>query len=324
MSLGLVIPVCNDLAGLRTVLGQAGDLGIFDQVVVVDDASDQPLTPEAIAGDDGTGADLNLSLLQQPRRCGAGAARNRGLAEIRTDYVLFFDADDHLRPELGDLWQDLQTQDLPFDFCMFHHIEERRRQEDHWGMFPKDEDLWRQAGAQHPMAVLEDPEALATLVQVAAYPWNKIYRTAFLRAHQISCSETVVHNDIALHWRGFLAAKRVICAPLLGCEHILGQTRDHITHKKGAERLQLFHALGDVQVALAGEDPQPWRLAFARFYIDLITWAQARVDPAFRAAFDQQARRFLMADLDPELFQTLNHQFPDLARQALDLMQDRG
>lgn len=319
MTLGLVVPVCNDLAGVQNLLAQARELGIFNQIVVVDDASDEVLTPAQLAQ-----PDQQVQLLRQDLRGGAGAARNRGFAEIDTDHVLFFDADDQLRPELGELWHDLQQHPQPFDFCIFQHVEERCRQDGHLGMFPKDEDLWHRAGATHPLSLLQTDAALAILAQVAAYPWNKIYSCAFLRDHQIRCSETVVHNDLALHWRSFLAARQVISAPLLGCEHILGQSRNHITHRQGAERLQLFQALQDVQHVVMERDALPWRLAFACFYIDLITWAQARIDPAFLPEFNQRARAFLLVDLDASLFSALNHYNPDLARQGLNLMQTQG
>ncbi len=320
MTLGLVIPVYNDAAGVRQVLAQVHEIDIFDQVVIVDDASEQRLQLEDLLPADLISRDLDIGILRHESCRGAGAARNRGLAEIRTDHVLFFDADDQLRPELAELWHDLQQMEQPFDFCMFQHVEERCRQDGHWGMFPKDEELWHRAGANHPRGRIMAGEDLATLAQVAAYPWNKIYRVAFLRDHQIRCSETVVHNDIALHWRGFFAAEQVVYARLLGCEHILGQSRNHITHRHGAERLQLFQALEDVHAIFNTVSATPWRLAFACFYIDLIHWAQARIDPAFMSEFRQRARDFVARDLDAALFQTLNHHNPDLARRGLDLL----
>ena len=47
-SLALVIPVYNDATGLVSLLRQVADLGCFDQLVIGDDASDQPVTLEAV------------------------------------------------------------------------------------------------------------------------------------------------------------------------------------------------------------------------------------------------------------------------------------
>lgn len=329
MLLSLVVPVCNDLDGVQAVVADACALGIFARIVIADDASDVAFdldTAAAKIGKEASASRPEITVLRSDQRQGAGGARNRALEAVGTSHVLFFDADDHLRPELADLWQSLlNREDLApsFDFCIFQHLEERRRQEGHLGMFRKDEALWKRAGAVHPLTQLNEAADLAILAQVAAYPWNKIYRTDFLRRHQIRCSETVVHNDIALHWRGFMAAQQVLCAPLLGCEHVLGQGRDHITLKKGAERLQLFQALEDVETSLhRGSDviDPTWRLAFACFYIDLIDWARNQIMPEFLGKFVRLAQAFLRRNLCPDLFAALNHHNPDLARRGLDLM----
>ncbi len=333
MKLSLIIPVCNDLDGVQNVVSQACELGIFEQILIADDASDVPLSDELVC--DGLSETArsgmpNIVILRADTRQGAGAARNRALAQLCTSHVLFFDADDHLRPELAELWHRLQTESEEFDFCMFNHVEERRRQEGHLGMFAKDETLWCQAGAMHPFCVLDAGQgtaALTRLAQVAAYPWNKIYRSAFLQDHAVRCSETTVHNDIALHWMGFFAAKRVISSSALGCEHVVGQTRNHITLRNGVERLQLFQALADVRQALAGQqqgDGFAWRVAFACFYLDVIGWARGRIDPALQSEFDRLAHQFLSSDLDPAVFMAVNHRNPELARRGLNLMTQGG
>ena len=65
-------------------------------IVVVDDGSDDPETRAALAELDG---DPDVTVLRQDRRHGPAAARNRGLAELDTAYVLPLDADDLLLPE---------------------------------------------------------------------------------------------------------------------------------------------------------------------------------------------------------------------------------
>jgi glycosyltransferase involved in cell wall biosynthesis len=65
-------------------------------IVVVDDASLDPETIEALARLDD---DPEVTVLRQPKNSGPSVARNRGLAELSTSYVLPVDADDELLPD---------------------------------------------------------------------------------------------------------------------------------------------------------------------------------------------------------------------------------
>jgi glycosyltransferase involved in cell wall biosynthesis len=107
MNLALVIPVWNDQGGLIRLLKQAQSLGIFDEIVVVDDGSDPVVeVPELGA--------LKVTVLRHDQPHGPGVARNRGLERVTSTHVLFFDSDDELTPALADLWHDLMDQHFDF------------------------------------------------------------------------------------------------------------------------------------------------------------------------------------------------------------------
>jgi glycosyltransferase involved in cell wall biosynthesis len=66
------------------------------QVVVVDDGSTDPETIEALEAAERDG---RASVIRLPENRGPSAARNRGLRELQTSYVLPLDADDMLLPD---------------------------------------------------------------------------------------------------------------------------------------------------------------------------------------------------------------------------------
>jgi Glycosyl transferase family 2 len=66
------------------------------RIVIVDDGSDDP---ETIAALERLDADPDLTVLRQPVNAGPSAARNRGLEQLETSYVLSLDADDRLLPD---------------------------------------------------------------------------------------------------------------------------------------------------------------------------------------------------------------------------------
>lgn len=68
------------------------------RVIVVDNASSDS-TVARIREWSASHPEIDLLLLSEPQS-GASAARNRGLREVKTEYVVFFDSDDEMMPAL--------------------------------------------------------------------------------------------------------------------------------------------------------------------------------------------------------------------------------
>lgn len=295
-SLALVIPVHNDPDGLARVLAQARAFGVFAQIVVVDDGSDPPV-PDA----------PDITLIRHASARGGGVARNRGLRAVRTDYVLFFDADDTLTDDLPHLLADLTDHarapqngpqnvppgeqpgtPRPFDMCLFKHADSRMAAAGLWGQ-PDWDEVWWQAAGIGPAPLSAPPRAVwPLLAQTANYPWNKILRTRFLRRHRIGCAPTPVHQDIPLHWLAFVHARHVLVSDRICALHHVSPSGGRLTNRNGPERMAVFDALAPVQKAVA-KDPV-WRAALAQFAAGLFDWIADRVDAATAPRFAQAAR----------------------------------
>lgn len=301
LDLALVIPVRNDPAGLARLLDRARALAIFSQIVVVDDGSD----PAVSAAPD-------LTLLRHDRPQGGGVARNLGLTAVETGHVLFFDADDLVTAELPLLLDDL-AQAAPFDFCLFKHADSRVAAEARWGQPDWDDRFWQAAG--HGIGALREAgaDALPVLARTANYPWNKIYRTAFLRAHGIGCAATEVHQDIPLHWLGFLAARRVLVSDRICAWHHVDPAGGRLTNRRGPERMQVFEALTPVAEAMRDT---VWQAALADFTLGLADWCESVMDPALHAGFRAAEARWLARHLGAAL--------PEIAAQDASLAQRLG
>lgn len=281
----LVIPVWNDADGLARLLDQVRRAGLFSQIVVVDDGSDCPVAQAP-----------DLTLIRHARPMGGGVARNTGLAAVQASHVLFFDADDLPTGELADLLADLHGQD--FDFCLFRHADSRVAAELRRGQPDWDDVHWQASG--HAIGTLAEAGAAARahLVQTANYPWNKVYRTGFLRQHGIGCAPTMVHQDIPLHWLGFLKAGQVLVSDRICAWHQVAMAGDRLTNRTGPERLQVFEALEPVGQAAATADPA-MRLALARFVPGLVDWIAARIDPALLPRLRQAEADWLTRHVAP-------------------------
>lgn len=85
----VVIPVWDRYASLRMreAVDSISSQDRTARILVVDNASTVPL-PEL----------AHVSVVRSPERVTLGAARNLGLAEVETQYVIFWDADDVMEP----------------------------------------------------------------------------------------------------------------------------------------------------------------------------------------------------------------------------------
>ncbi len=323
MTLALLIPVWNDAEGLAQLLAQVPELGVFSQVIVVDDASDPPV-PQDLA-DPG----CELVVLRLDERHGAGFARNRGLDAVTASHVIFFDSDDLFTPDFRKLVDELRVNPSihSADFTIFRHVDSRVRERGGLGPLQSDQAYWASAMGAAAAADLEGkprklPRAGALqLCRIAAYPWNKIYRTAFLREQNIRCTEIPVHNDLELHWASFLKAKSILCSARVCCEHFVHPNGSRLTNRTGEERLRVFEAFDNLLDILV---EAPERLAYMtvllEFALRLSAWIKGALEPQFHPALRAGMRKFLLGRLTPPLYALIAVRSPDLAMRINDVL----
>lgn len=312
--LAVVIPVWNDPEGLAQLLPQLLAVPEITQIVIADDASEPPCSAEQIGLGDAA-ADPRLIWLRSETQRGAGHARNIGLQQVTAPHVLFFDSDDILLPGVADLLADLARPETPaFDFCLFRHVDSRRRAAGAPGPLPSDQRLWDEIAVTETPALLSPGQA-ARICRISAYPWNKIYRTAFLRDCGIRCTEIMVHNDLELHWTGFLRGRHILASSRLCCEHFVHKSGQRLTNRSGAERLEVFQALEAVQtdIASAAGIAETYGDAATEFYLNLFRWIDGMLEPELRAPFHDKAQNFLRQQLSLPVFTLVALRDPGLA-----------
>lgn len=319
--LAIVIPVWNLPDDLANLLRQVCAMQIFSQVVVVDDSSNLNCDPSRL-GLPPVPASVELIYIRSPVRKGAGHARNIGLQAVTAENVLFFDADDQLCEAFPEIWRQHLQAKMP-DFTIFRHSDNRIEDGDgRQGTFLHEEAMWRTALRTKARRLLT-PQERADLVMISAYPWNKIYRTAFLRDNAIDCSETPVHNDIRLHWLSFLKAGTVQATTLIGARHVIGDRGHHLTRFRGRERLCLGEILADVTYQIRQKPGQHLLMQrFIHFVDNICRWNLDQIDqiliPEFRDLARQSYLRFT-----PEEFRLFSVEQPAHAARIVQfLMQE--
>lgn len=288
LDITLAVCVWNDAERLARLLEQARQMRLFAEILVVDDGSDIPVRAPG------------TRIIRHPACLGIGAARNTAMDAVRSDYLLFADSDDLLLPELPLLLADL-AEAAPFDLCLFRHVDSRLSDTGRWGQTEADELLWQSAG--HATGTLAEaaPAARPLLARQVNYPWNKVFRTAFLRDNAIRCPEVRVHEDIALHWLSLVRAERMLVSDRAAILHHVRSAGDRLTDRRDAIRLQLFAAMEPVANAFRDATPV-WRSAFLANAMLVSDWAETVLAPETRPAFREAESAWftrLVADWGP-------------------------
>lgn len=315
MTVSIVIPAFNDAEGVTAALEVLNAVDCVSEIIVVDDCSTPALqTPSA-------GAGKTVTLLRHDTNKGGGGARNTGLAAVTQPFVLFLDSDDLPTPGFGAILNQFLDHGGAFDFAMFRHLDSREIAAGRQSGLAVDERCWDQLPKQ-PFPQRMDAKQIALMSEVSAYPWNKLYRTAFLRDKAIGCTEIPVHNDIELHWLSFLMAEDVLFTHQTGLTHFVAQGGNRITNRKGADRMRVFEALEPVVARMKeAQVADELELAFWTFFNKLMRWVPNNLQPDLVDDFLSLRQKFMLTHLSPDDFRLLAYRDPGLSSALLGLMQ---
>ena len=175
------------------------------EAVLVDDAStdETPTIFQAAAAED-----TRFRVIRHDRRRGLGAARNTGLAEVRTPFLGFLDADDVLQPDaLRLLVGELDTSGS--DFVAGAYV--RLRPIDGGRYRAGEIQPWVRAAtapARRGVTIDEHPEASGNIVA-----WSKVSRTAFWQQAGLRFPEGRLYEDQILAQQMYARARRFDVVP---------------------------------------------------------------------------------------------------------------
>jgi hypothetical protein len=320
MSLSLAIPVRDDLRGLRALMERIALLGCVDEVLVFDDGSEAPVDVDALWTPGGPARD-HVRILRAETSVGAGRGRNILCDHIQTSHVLFFDSDDLPTLELPRLLGELEGRQ--FDFCLFKHADTRTAAWGGWGQMPIDEAQWRVAGLADTVLDTVSPPKAALLAETANYPWNKIYRTDFLRDNAtVRCFEIPVHNDVGLHWDSFLAAKTVLASARIAAQHVVAAGKGRLTNRTGVERLDVFGPLDQLAERILAAPSRHFVTPFFRFMTGLFAWIRQNLNPRLHPSLNDKISNFFNAHVPPGVFARVSREDPVLGLRICLIMEE--
>lgn len=198
--ISVIMPVYNVEMFLKETIATLQKQTLKDfEVLFVDDGStdgSQEILYHTAASDG------RFKVLRQ-QNGGAGAARNRGFEAAQGKYCIFLDSDDLFCPDLLEkLYDAAELHQADIATCNFSRFDEKGnvtyRTGIHTEWLPRDIQVFNyQDCPNHIMSVVNPT------------PWNKLYRSDFIRANNLKYEEISSTNDITFAAVSVAAAERI-------------------------------------------------------------------------------------------------------------------
>lgn len=246
--ISVIVPFHNAAATLeRCVRALLDQKDVTLEIILVDDAStdDGPAIAAALAHGLSAQARAQLRLIRLEHNVGPGAARNAGMAEAVGDYIGFADADDTCADDMfATLLAAARDAHADMAVCGLDCV----REGTHRHICPQ-----ASATAQN---LLNDPDLLAPSV-------NKMYRTAFVREHELRFPASRMSEDMAFAFKVLLHRPRLAFVPQPLYTYV--RTPSSSTMRM-ALRKESIISLADVKRALRKVDAPPlFRRAYRKY-----------------------------------------------------------
>lgn len=198
--ISVIIPVYNIAHHLEQCLDSVAGQTLTDiEIICVDDGSTDS-SPEILAR---YGArDSRFQIITQAN-AGPGAARNAGLARANGEYIIFLDSDDWFAPDfLEQMLQRAREAGADVTICRAVEFDTNSGRE-----LPSEWMLKKQC---LPGKVFAPKEIAKHIFQFTyGWPWDKLYRTEFVRGTGLSYPALPNSEDLVFVFQGLALAKRI-------------------------------------------------------------------------------------------------------------------
>ncbi len=198
-AISIIIPVYNAADHIGDLLGDVRAQTFKDfEVICVDDGSTDTTTGVL---DQWMQRDSRIRVISK-ENAGPGIARNTGLDAARGKYVLFFDSDDRIRPQLAQHAIDRARQ-TQADIVIY----QARHLEDATGKDRTSPDRWD--GSKWPETFNSETNATGLLQTFRNWPWDKLFRRAFIEDNQLRFPALYRTEDLPFTCEALCLAKTI-------------------------------------------------------------------------------------------------------------------
>ncbi len=234
----VVIPMYNAEQHLKktldSILGQSYQRL---EIIIIDDGSTD--NSKTIA-EEYAGKDTRIQLHTQNNK-GAAPARNRGIALASGKYILFLDADDLFEPDMvSHLLTRAEETTADIVICNFTTILSSTREVQELCAFNM-KFLRQHVNPYCCCPRTESPENALQLIGAAA-PWNKLFRTEFIRSNKLEFLSLSSANDLTFVYSACILAQRISFIDLPLVTYIIWKDSISHAHSRNIDNTPIAYA----------------------------------------------------------------------------------
>jgi glycosyltransferase involved in cell wall biosynthesis len=309
--ISVIIPAFNVAAFIGQTLESVLANQVEMDIIVVDDASSDN-TCEIV--EHYAKLHANIRLMRSETNTGPGVARNRALATVESEYCLFHDADDILKEGTIDTVLAMMDE-TAIDVAVFQYSLLTSEDSAPTDMGAETLRIWNDVVGDQDTAIVDiDVGPAAQFLIMVNYPWNKIFRTSFIRRVGVRFSSARINEDILPHWAAYMHAGRFLAISRNLTVHRLIPGREQHTNIYDERRLEIFAALRDTEKLF--EENSDFRQKYFHLFLffkwGLLHWAFTRLQPQLRGLFNEHVK-ISYKDFTDEDFARVYKFMPELA-----------
>lgn len=255
------------------------------QIIVVDDASMIPVERHLDKLP-------NIKVYGSNRCLGAGAGRNIALKTIQKEYTIFVDDDDEMHWDVVQSAMARMEAEPCIDVSFF--LYDRLFNGNNQSALESDCLIFNEVlqGDREGVVSIRGNEMLLAFTN---YPWNKVYRSSFLKHSCLRFSETPVQNDIFAHWLTLIKARSILLSKDLICTKIEYDNAERIGNTADDRTVKAFQALRETYQLVRCEGTTRMREVFVKFYVNLVRWLTSKCSLETRPMIFREHKNFVEA-----------------------------
>lgn len=215
-------------------------------------------------------ADSRIVVVNQANQ-GAAAARNYGLSLAGREYVLFFDSDDSCEPDmLAKMYSKLT--DTAADICICNYYEELIDEsgvvlgkKESTGAF-----AWKTVCDRSTFSYMDIADKIFQFT--FGWAWDKLYRTEFVKQHELSFQQLRTSNDVFFVFTSLVKAEKiaVINEPLVNHTVNINSSLSATREKSWNCFYQAAQAIREELIK--SESFEAVKVSFLNWLLDFCTW----------------------------------------------------